>query len=624
MDNSYRKEGDAVKESFLTRDDDIQTSLQENSTDTSESTTLKSPERGQWSTKFDFILSCVGFAVGLGNIWRFPYLCYKNGGGAFLIPYFIILVTCGVPVFLLELSLGQYMSIGSIGAWGALSPAFTGIAIASFAAIFYLNIYYIIILAWDVYYLYMSFTTKLPWASCDNPWNTDRCFNGTAGTNTTTMLNMSSELNMTGGNLSEFSNASLYENTTGKSVDSVIEFWERKVLHISSGIDEPGSIVWELALSLFIVWVLIYFIVWKGVKWSGKIVYFSALFPYLILTILLIRGVTLEGASEGIKFYVKPDFSRLGDVQVWIDGGTQIFFSYAVAIGAMITLGSYNKFHNNVFRHCLIISGINSMTSLYGGVAVFSVLGFMAHEQNVSVADVAQSGPGLVFITYPKAVTQMPGSPIWAVLFFLMILVLGIDSQFVGVEGFLTPVYDLFPRTLYKPKNKMLFSAAYCIISFLLGLCMVTEGGMYIFQLFDYYGASGLVLLWICLFESLVIGWVFGAEKFVDAIELMTGNRIPIWFALCWKFLSPAVTIGMLLFMFIDFTPLKYNNTYEYPDAAQALGMCMALGSMCCIPVVFAYHIFKTKGTFKQRWEQITSPKLSLHQIPDKWNTTHA
>ncbi|XP_053407539.1 sodium- and chloride-dependent GABA transporter 1-like [Mercenaria mercenaria] len=135
------------------------------------------PKRDQWSSKLDFILACVGCAVGLGNIWRFPYLCYKNGGGAFLIPYIICLVTCGLPLFIMELALGQYMSIGNVETWARLIPAFKGIGIASFIVTFQMNIYYIIILAWAAYFLVMSFSSTLPWSHCNNEWNTDRCCN---------------------------------------------------------------------------------------------------------------------------------------------------------------------------------------------------------------------------------------------------------------------------------------------------------------------------------------------------------------------------------------------------------------------------------------------------------------
>lgn len=160
---------------------------------------------------------------------------------------------------------------------------------------------------------------------------------------------------------------------------------------------------------------------------------------------------------------------------MWIDAGTQIFFSYAIALGCMIALGSYNKYNNNFVRDCLIIAVTNTSTSLYAGFAIFSVLGYMAKEQGVPIAEVAESGPGLVFIAYPKAVAQMPWSPVWAMFFFFMILLIGIDSQFVGVEGFITAVVDIFPNYFRVKNRKEKFIAYVSLFSYLLGLLMVTK-----------------------------------------------------------------------------------------------------------------------------------------------------
>lgn len=256
-------------------------------------------ERETWTRQMDFIMSCVGFAVGLGNIWRFPYLCYKNGGGVFLIPYLLIVLVGGIPVFFLEIALGQFMKQGGVGAWN-IAPLFKGLGFASMVIVFFCNTYYIMVLAWGLYYLVHSFTNNLPWATCGNSWNTPEC---------TEDFRHSQCYNRTAGNFS----AGCHELANKRS--PIIEFWERRVLRISDGIDQLGTIHWQMLLCVLATWVIVYFCIWKGVKSTGKVVYFTALFPYLVLVILLAHGVSLPGALDGIIYYLKPDWSKLGEAQ---------------------------------------------------------------------------------------------------------------------------------------------------------------------------------------------------------------------------------------------------------------------------------------------------------------------
>ncbi|KAM8916289.1 sodium- and chloride-dependent taurine transporter-like [Spinachia spinachia] len=549
----------------------------------------KHPQREKWASKLDFVLSVAGGFVGLGNVWRFPYLCYKNGGGAFLIPYFIFLFGGGLPVFFLEVSLGQFTSEGGITCWEKLCPIFTGIGYASIVIVSLLNIYYIVILAWGLYYLFQCFQPELPWAKCNQPWNTERCIEDTYRKNKSLWL---------------AANASGFSNFTSP----VTEFWEHNVLGITSGIEDIGPVKWDLALCLLLVWVVCFFCIWKGVKTTGKVVYITATFPFVMLIVLLIRGVTLPGASAGIMFYLYPDLARLKDPEVWIDAGTQIFFSYAICLGAMTSLGSYNKYKYNCYRDCLLLGALNSGTSFVSGFAIFSVLGFMAQEQGVEIADVAESGPGLAFIAYPKAVSMMPFPTVWAVLFFIMLLLLGLDSQFVEVEGQITSLVDLYPSFLRKGYRREIFIAIICSISYLLGLTMVTKGGMYVFQLFDYYAASGVCLLWVAFFECVAVAWVYGVDNYYDALEDMLGYRPNAWMKWSWTIITPLLCMGCFIFSLVKYKPLTYNKIYEYPDWAIGIGWTLALTSMICIPMVVVIKIIRSDGPLIERIKAVAAP----------------
>ncbi|XP_057203805.1 sodium- and chloride-dependent GABA transporter 2-like [Triplophysa rosa] len=544
-------------------------------------------ERGYWGSKTEFLLAVAGIVIGLGNVWRFPYLCYKNGGGAFLIPYLVFVVTCGVPLFLLETAMGQYTREGAITCWHRLCPLAEGIGYAGQLLVLYSCMYYIIILAWALFYLFFSFSSQLPWASCDNAWNTDNCVNLAAKN----LINRTARMN---------------------STSSTTEFWERRVLLLSGGIEQMGNINWEILLCLIAMWIVCYFCAWKGVKSTGKVVYFTATFPYVMLLVLLIRGLTLPGALQGIMFYLYPEPSRLADPQVWMEAGSQIFFSYGLCTACLTVLGSYNKYTNNCYRDCLWLCLLNSGTSLVAGFAVFSVLGFMAHEQGAPIEEVAESGPGLAFIAYPQAVAMMPLPQLWAVCFFIMIILLGLDTQFVAMEVFMTSVTDQFPMVLRKAGRREMFLLFFCLGCFVSQLIMVTEGGVYVFQLFDYFGYSGASLLFIAVFESLAMGWVFGAERMFDIIEDMTKTRPNYIFKLCWKYLTPLVSLVSLVCSLVQYKPLTFNRWYVYPDWAYALGWLLALSSILLVPGWALVRLLAGKGSLRKRWHLLCNPDTNL------------
>uniref|UniRef100_UPI00358F7F40 sodium- and chloride-dependent creatine transporter 1-like isoform X2 n=1 Tax=Myxine glutinosa TaxID=7769 RepID=UPI00358F7F40 len=474
---------------------EVESGLSEDSWDSEEN---ELPKRQQWSGQFDFMLSCIGYAVGLGNVWRFPYLCYVNGGGVFLIPYVLMVVISGMPCFVMEVSLGQFMRKGGIAMWG-IAPLFRGVGFSSVVVVFFSNIYYVVILAWSIYFLVHCFNMgELPWASCGHKWNTPACQEHIQ------CVNMSSAV----GDLSNATNRTC--GLLNGSVSPVVEFWERNVLRVSSGLDETGTLSWGLVLCMIAAWIFVYLCLWKGIRSTEKVVYFTATFPYIMLFALFVRSMMLEGAYNGIVYYLRPDWTKLSHPKVWVDACTQVFLSYGLGYASIATLGSFNSFHTNCYRNSIILAVINSGTSVFAGFLVFAVLGFMAHEQGVAISAVAQSGPGLAFIAYPQAVALMPLSQLWAALFFFMLILLGLDTQFVGVEAFITAVTDVFPEFLRGKGKREIFLAVCCFVKLLLGLYMVTEGGIYLFQLIDLFAVSGVTLLWQVFWQCIVVAWVYG------------------------------------------------------------------------------------------------------------------
>ncbi|PRD25861.1 UNVERIFIED_CONTAM: Sodium- and chloride-dependent glycine transporter 1 [Trichonephila clavipes] len=346
-------------------------------------------ERGVWGRQLDFLLSCIGYAVGLGNIWRFPYLCYTCGGGAFLIPYLFFLVACGMPMFFLEMSFGQFASLSPISIW-KISPFFKGLGYGMVIVSGIVCIYYNIIIAWTLYYIYQSY--YVPWATCDNWWNTQDCLKETPATCDSNFTSQNYTSNLTDCFTSNSTNDTLHllSNTSKKT--SSEEYWLYNVLHQSSGIDNLGEIQKPLAFTLFIAWFMVFLCLLKGVKSSGKVVYISATFPYVVLVCLLVRGVTLPGAWDGIVFYLYPRWELLLSFKVWGYAATQIFYSVGASWGVVLNMASYSKFNNNVYRDALFIPILNCATSILAGFVVFSIIGFMAYETGNSIEDVVSEG----------------------------------------------------------------------------------------------------------------------------------------------------------------------------------------------------------------------------------------
>uniref|UniRef100_A0A8C7JI84 Solute carrier family 6 member 4a n=1 Tax=Oncorhynchus kisutch TaxID=8019 RepID=A0A8C7JI84_ONCKI len=532
-------------------------------------TSLDRP-RETWSKKMDFLLSVIGYAVDLGNVWRFPYICYQNGGGE----------TCSFDnIYTLERN------------WVNICVGFAICIIA-----LYIAFYYNTIMAWALYYLLASFRPTLPWTTCSNPWNTVNC-----------LRYLSTDSNVT---------------WTNTSTSPAEEFYTRQVLqvHLSPGLHQLGSVSWQLALCLLFIFTIVYFSIWKGVKTSGKVVWVTATFPYLVLLVLLVRGATLPGAWRGVVFYLKPDWGKLLSTTVWIDAAAQIFFSLGPGFGVLLAFASYNPFHNNCYKDALVTSSVNCLTSFLSGFVIFTVLGYMAEMRKIGVETVAKdAGPSLLFIIYAEAITNMPAATFFAIIFFLMIIMLGLDSTFAGLEGVITAMLDEFPQLL--SRRRELFVLGLVCVCYLGALSTLTYGGAFVVKLFEEY-ATGPAVITVVFLEVIAVSWFYGTSRFCADVNMMLGFSPGLFWRVCWVAICP-IFLLFIIVSFLAFPPEVKLFDYIYPPWTTVLGYCIGVSSFICVPAYMVYHLLTAKGTFKQvrASRGLGEENSSLFEKPDQHQT---
>ncbi|CAK9826613.1 Sodium- and chloride-dependent GABA transporter ine [Anthophora retusa] len=573
-------------------EDDLSMCTSFDDADGEDSGDYRQPRRPHWANKVQFVLACISYSVGLGNVWRFPYLCYKSGGGVFLIPYFLILIVCGVPLLYMELSIGQFTRRGPIGALGQICPLFKGAGLSSVVISFLMSTYHNVIIAYAIYYFFAAFRAKQPWSDCDNSWNTFACWLPTY---------------------------IAIDNRTRPNASRTPseEFFDNKVLQLSKGIEESGALRWELVACLITAWIMVYFSVWKSIKSSAKVRYLTATLPFLLIVVFLTRSLTLEGADKGLQFFFHPRWELLSDAKVWINAAAQIFNSVGIAFGSMICFASYNKFHNTILVDSVAVSLINAFSSLLVGIFSFATIGNIALEQNMSVEAVLTDGPGLVFVVYPQALAKMPASQVWAVLFFFMLVCLCLNSQFAIVEVVVTSIQDGFPKWVKRHLvcHEMLVLLI-CVISFLFGLPNITQGGIYFFQLIDHYAAS-ISIMFLAFFEVIAISWCYGVRRLCNNVKEMTGRKPSIYFRFCWLIAAPLLIMAVWVFSLIDYEPPTYHNgEYKYPWWAEAIGWGIASLSLICIPAFAIYEFVKANGnTFTEKLRNSIKPHFEACKV---------
>uniref|UniRef100_T1JCL7 Transporter n=1 Tax=Strigamia maritima TaxID=126957 RepID=T1JCL7_STRMM len=531
-------------------------------------------DRDNWTRPMEFLLSCIASSVGLGNVWRFPFTAYENGGGAFLIPYLIVLFLIGRPLYFMELALGQFCSYGSVKAWHCV-PLLKGIGIGQALSSFYVMTYYVVLAAVCFFYLIASMQKILPWTYCDPEWADHKCFD--CGANCSVRRKIINCFN-----------ASRWSNESRQS--SVEQYNQNYVLKMSDGLDHMGTVDWRLALCLLLCWIVLFLSAIKGVKSSGKTAYFTALFPYVVLITLFVVGVRLDGAVDGILYFITPRWEKLLDIMVWYKACEQMFFSLTVGYGVLIVYSSYNRFDHKIYRDAVIISVLDTFTSMLAGVTIFSVIGALAYELKVPIDKVIKTETSLAFVAYPEALSRIDVVPqLWAVMFFLMMVTLALGTTIADICCVMTVLQDQLPRV-----SRVKLLSLLCIVAYCMGLTYVTSGGQYVLKLIDNLGA-GFSSFVFAIGEAVGLMWIYGMQKFAADISFMLGFKIGTYWKVTWAVFCPIILTVILIYSLVSFEPLELAG-YVYPGWAEAIGWSLAAVALGQIPIWAIVTVWKQPG----------------------------
>ncbi len=443
--------------------------------------------RPQWGTRTGFILAAIGSAVGLGNIWRFPAVAYENGGGAFFIPYLFALITAGIPLLILEFTMGHKFRGSAPLTFAKMNKKTEWIGWWQLAISFVISTYYAVIVAWALSYSF--FSMKQSW---------------------------------------------------GKETE---EFLFNDYLKLTVDAGQTGSIVPGVFIPLLIVWTIVLGILIKGIK-KGIEKANRVFLPLLVIlfSIIVIRAVTLPGAMTGLNAFFEPNWDRILDGSVWVAAYGQIFFSLSVGFAIMLTYASYLPKKGDITNNAFITGFANSSFELLAGIGVFSVLGFMAVQQGVEVSDVVTGGVGLAFVVFPSIINELPAfNGFFGFLFFASLFLAGITSLMSILETYIAGIQDKFK---VKRATAVLLGGG---LSALISILYATQGGLQFLDVVDaFINNYGVVLAG--LMEVVVVGWVLNSlNDFKDYANRLSDIQLGSWWSICLRYITPWVLTFMMI-----------------------------------------------------------------------------
>jgi neurotransmitter:Na+ symporter, NSS family len=457
-----------------------------------------SVEREHWGSRAGFLLAAIGSAVGLGNIWRFPFVAYDGGGGAFLVPYLIALLTAGIPLLVLEYGLGHRFRGSAPLTFARLHPRAEVLGWWQVGVCLVIASYYAVVLAWAAAYT---------WFSLDLAWGDDP-------------------------------EAFLFESYLGATEPGDIGGFRLGVL-------VPLVVIWIATLTVLARGVR------RGVERANRI-----LIPLLLVTfgVLVVRALTLEGASAGLDTFFRPDWSALSDGSIWVAAYGQIFFSLSVGFAIMITYASYLPRRSDLTNNAFIAGFANSSFELLAGIGVFAALGFLAASQGVGVDEVVAGGVGLAFVVFPTILSELPAlNEVFGILFFGSLVAAGLSSLISITEASVSAVVDKFG--LARRRAVLLVGGGTALVS----TAYATGLGITLLDVVDnFINAFGVAA--VGLAEVIVVGWVLRRLGELRAhADLVSDIPLGRW----WTVALLAVTPVLLGAVTIDNLRQELATPYE-------------------------------------------------------------
>ncbi|MCF8041928.1 MAG: sodium-dependent transporter [Desulfarculaceae bacterium] len=439
--------------------------------------------REQWNSRTGFVLAAVGSAVGLGNIWRFPYMAYENGGGAFLIPYFFAMLTAGVPFLIMEFALGHRYKSAAPLTFHAIKARWEFLGWWQVLVCLVISFYYVVILGWTVCYFFLSL---------HQGWGGDPS-----------------------------------------------SYFFKDFLHLTASPLEPGGMRWPIVAANVLCWLAAWLVLWRGVRAGIERVnkFFMPVLFILVLA-LLARAVTLPGAADGLNWLFKPDFSNLWNYKVWTAAYGQIFFTLSIGFGIMIAYSSYLPDNADIANNGFITVFLNCGFSLLAGTMVFGVLGFMAAQQGVPIKEVVSQGVGLAFATIPAALNMMPAAGLFGGVFFLALLFAGFSSFVSIVEACVAPLMEKLGWTRGRAVGVL------CGLGLVGSLAFSTGGGLLLLDIVDHF-INNFGIVFGGLAEIIMIAWLGRLAEMRGYINRVSDFPLGRWWPFCLKVVTP-LTLGVM------------------------------------------------------------------------------